>query len=232
MYSIKMRASNEDIHISGAETMCEFDDLENYLKKYFNKAFYHENETIDFLNLKIEKVKEPIQILRALSVIKDLDDTLEHTLEQLAKQTGVSEYALNKGFEYIKNDINYSGAIILSARTGHRLDNTGKRGIRVSNLAFKTCKRNGEISERVKDARALATCMNTFEGVKAELCVSDDLNYTTGYYASSKLGYHRIFNIKKKATRQGGRIIFVDDHIDLNQYITFLESIPKEIVDE
>ena len=31
MYSIKMRA-NEDIHISGAETMCEFEDLENYLK--------------------------------------------------------------------------------------------------------------------------------------------------------------------------------------------------------
>ena len=33
MYSIKMRASHEDIHISGAETMCEFKDLENYLKK-------------------------------------------------------------------------------------------------------------------------------------------------------------------------------------------------------
>ena len=27
-----MRASHEDIHISGAETMCEFEDLENYLK--------------------------------------------------------------------------------------------------------------------------------------------------------------------------------------------------------
>ncbi len=30
MYSIKMRASHEDIHISGAETMCELEDLENY----------------------------------------------------------------------------------------------------------------------------------------------------------------------------------------------------------
>ena len=27
-----MRASHEDIHISGAETMCELEDLENYLK--------------------------------------------------------------------------------------------------------------------------------------------------------------------------------------------------------
>ena len=98
MYSIKMRASHEDIHISGAETMCEFEDLENYLKKYFNKAFNHENGNIDFLNLKIEKVKAPIQTLVALPVVENLNDTLT----QLAKQTGVSEYALNKGLEFIK----------------------------------------------------------------------------------------------------------------------------------
>ena len=177
MYSIKMRASHEDIHISGAETMCEFEDLENYLKKY-------------------------------------------------------SEYALNKGLEYIKNDITYTGAIILSAQTGQRLDSTEQRGIRVTHLAFKTCKRNGEISERVKDARALATCINAFEGVKAELCVSDDLHYTTGYYASPKLGYRRIFNIKEKGTRHGGRIIFVDEGINLNAYVSFLETVPKEIIEK
>ena len=228
MYSIKMRASHEDVHISGAETMCEFEDLENYLKKYFNKAFNHENGNIDFLNLKIEKVKAPIQTLVALPVVENLNDTLT----QLAKQTDVSEYALNKGLEYIKNDITYTGAIILSAQTGQRLDSTEQRGIRVTHLAFKTCKRNGEISERVKDARALATCINTFEGVKAELCVSDDLHYTTGYYASPKLGYRRIFNIKEKGTRHGGRIIFVDEGINLNAYVSFLETVPKEIIEK
>lgn len=228
MYSIKMRASHEDIHISGAETMCEFEDLENYLKKYFNKAFNHENGNIDFLNLKIEKVKAPIQTLVALPVVENLNDTLT----QLAKQTDVSEYALNKGLEYIKNDITYTGAIILSAQTGQRLDSTEQRGIRVTHLAFKTCKRNGEISERVKDARALATCINTFEGVKAELCVSDDLHYTTGYYASPKLGYRRIFNIKEKGTRHGGRIIFVDEGINLNAYVSFLETVPKVIMEK
>lgn len=189
-----MRASHEDIHISGAETMCEFEDLENYLKKYFNKAFNHENGNIDFLNLKIEKVKAPIQTLVALPVVENLNDTLT----QLAKQTGVSEYALNKGLEFIKNDITYTGAIILSAQTGQRLDSTEQRGIRVTQLAFKTCKCNGEISERVKDARALATCINAFEGVKAELCVSDDLHYTTGYFASPKLDIVESLILKKK----------------------------------
>ncbi|MDU3969622.1 MAG: 6-carboxyhexanoate--CoA ligase, partial [Staphylococcus epidermidis] len=83
-----------------------------------------------------------------------------------------------------------------------------------------------------KDARALATCINAFEGVKAELCVSDDLHYTTGYYASPKLGYRRIFNIKEKGTRHGGRIIFVDEGINLNAYVSFLETVPKEIIEK
>ena len=55
-----------------------------------------------------------------------------------------------------------------------------------------------EISERVKDARALATCINAFEGVKAELCVSDDLHYTTGYFASPKLDIVESLILKKK----------------------------------
>ena len=125
-----------------------------------------------------------------------------------------------------------TGAIILSAQTGQRLDSTEQRGIRVTQLAFKTCKCNGEISERVKDARALATCINAFEGVKAELCVSDDLHYTTGYFASPKLGYRRIFNIKEKGTCHGGRIIFVDEGINLNEYVSFLETVPKEIIEK
>ncbi len=166
--------------------------------------------------MKIEKVKAPIQTLVALPVVENLNDTLT----QLAKQTDVSEYALNKGLEYIKNDITYTGAIILSAQTGQRLDSTEQRGIRVTHLAFKTCKRNGEISERVKDARALATCINTFEGVKAELCVSDDLHYTTGYYASPKLDIVESLILKKRYASRG-RIIFVDEGINLNAYVSF-----------
>ena len=48
--------------------------------------------------MKIEKVKAPIQTLVALPVVENLNDALT----QLAKQTGVSEYALNKGLEFIK----------------------------------------------------------------------------------------------------------------------------------
>ena len=100
--------------------------------------------------MKIEKVKAPIQTLVALPVVENLNDTLT----QLAKQTGVSEYALNKGLEFIKNDITYTGAIILSAQTGQRLDSE-EQGIRVTQLAFKTCKCNGNIR---KSKRCTCTC--------------------------------------------------------------------------
>lgn len=226
MYSIKMRASNQQIHISGAETICEFENLEKTIKKYFNKGFYHENGSIDFLNLKIEKITKPIQNLEPLTIIQNQNASME----DLANNSGVSDKALKNGFKYIENDISYTGAIVLSAKTGERLDSTENRGIRVTNFAFKDRNKINDISERVKDALSIATCINSFNNVKGELCVSDDLNYTTGYYASPTLGYNRIFNIKKKNTRQGGRIIFVDEKIDLNNYIVFLEEIPKQII--
>lgn len=226
MYSIKMRASNQQIHISGAETICEFENLEKTIKKYFNKGFYHENGSIDFLNLKIEKITKPIQNLETLTIIQNQNASME----DLANNSGVSDKALKNGFKYIENDISYTGAIVLSAKTGERLDSTENRGIRVTNFAFKDRNKINDISERVKDALSIATCINSFNNVKGELCVSDDLNYTTGYYASPTLGYNRVFNIKKKNTRQGGRIIFVDEKIDLNNYIVFLEEIPKQII--
>ena len=226
MYSIKMRASNQLIHISGAETICEFENLEKTIKKYFNKGFYHENGSIDFLNLKIEKITKPIQNLEVLTIIQNQNANIR----DLANNNEVSDKALKNGFKYIENDISYTGAMILSAKTGERLDSTGNRGIRVTNFAFKDQNKINDTSERVKDAVSIATCINSFDNVKGELCVSDDLNYTTGYFASSKSGYNRIFNIKKANTRHGGRIIFVDEQIDVNKYIAFLEEIPKQII--
>lgn len=55
MYSIKMRSSNQDVHISGAETICEFDKIEQTVQRFYNKGFFHENGQPDFLNIKIQK---------------------------------------------------------------------------------------------------------------------------------------------------------------------------------
>ena len=46
-----MRSSNQDVHISGAETICEFDKIEQTVQRFYNKGF-HENGQPDFLNIK------------------------------------------------------------------------------------------------------------------------------------------------------------------------------------
>lgn len=228
MYSIKMRSSNQDVHISGAETICEFDKIEQTVQRFYNKGFFHENGQPDFLNIKIQKIMEPIQQIKALQIIEDDKANLQH----LTQECGVTEQALNQGMIYIKNETVYTGAIILSAISGKRLDSFGQRGIRATHFSFEDINNKGDLNERVTDALAIASCINAHPYVKGELCVSDDLTYTTGYFAAAKIGYHRLFDIKPVNTRYGGRIIFVDDCIDLNHYISFLESTPKQVVYE
>ncbi|MCG9803815.1 6-carboxyhexanoate--CoA ligase [Staphylococcus argenteus] len=225
MYSIKMRSSNQNLHISGAETICELENIEQTIQKFYNKGFFHENGQPDFLNIKIQKIIEPIQQIKALSIIENDKSNLQN----LILECGISEYALKQGMAYIEDGIVYTGAIIISATSGERLDSAGDRGIRVTNFSFEDINNKADLSERVKDALAIASCINSKPYVKGELCVSDDLTYTTGYFATGALGYHRLFDIKKANTRHGGRIIFVDDDLDLNSYISFLESTPKQI---
>ena len=43
-------------------------------------------------------------------------------------------------------------------------------------------------------------------GIVAEICVSDDPDYVTGYVASKSLGYRRIATIKERGDPSGGRI--------------------------
>lgn len=224
MYSIKMRASYQQNHISGGETMCEAENIAATIQRFFEKGFYHENGEVDFLNLKIEKITQPLTHLHSLV----RHNEVKTNLEDIVAQSNVSSLALKKGLSYIFNDVLYTGAIILSAQSGKRLDTTGQRGVRVTNFSFPSI-HSSELSERIKDAISIATCTTHFKGVYGELCVSDDVHYTTGYYATKQLGYHRIFNIKEAGTRHGGRIIFVDDNLNMSDYIHFLECTPKRI---
>ena len=66
---------------------------------------------------------------------------------------------------------------------------------------------------RVKEALMLASKAASWPDVIAEVCISDDPDYTTGYIASKELGYLRIPNIKRErgnARRQG--ILYQGNH--------------------
>lgn len=223
MYSIKMRSSQQNEHISGAETICCKAEINDILLSFFKKGFNHENGEVDFLNLKVEKVTSPLTAIQSLPIYDN-----NNNIYDLALQVNLSQDVLQKAWSYIEDNNNYSGAIILSANNGQRLDDTELRGIRVTNFMFDS---QHNYNDRVQDAIAIASCINRFTGVIAELCVSDDLNYTTGYFATTSSGYHRIKNIKQTGSRHGGRVIFVDDTLNLDAYRNFLETLPKKVID-
>ncbi len=225
MYSIKMRASQHAEHISGAETICRKEEIESTLQKFMRKGFFHENGEPDFMNFKVEQITKPLITLEALQIIGN--QTQSATLA--SQGCGISVQALTEAWKYIQNEVNYRGAVIIDAASGKRLDDTNDRGIRVTNFMMDQSASNG-LNERVQDALAIATCINAYPGVAGELCVSDDLNYTTGYFASQAKGYCRLYQVKEVGSRNGGRVIFVEEAIDLNNYRRFLEQEPKCIV--
>ncbi|MBF0563611.1 MAG: hypothetical protein HQK89_00055 [Nitrospirae bacterium] len=84
---------------------------------------------------------------------------------------------------------------------------------------------------RVIEALQVASKAAGFPFVEAELCVSDDLNYTTGYVASRRLGYVRIPHIKAEGSPSGGRVFFLNPAVKLSHLMEYMKKTPV-IIDE
>ncbi|REB90485.1 6-carboxyhexanoate--CoA ligase, partial [Staphylococcus pseudintermedius] len=81
--------------------------------------------------------------------------------------------------------------------------------VRVSHFCFEDYARIPLVSSRIQDALTIATCITAFAQVKGEMCVSDDLHYTTGYFATAQRGYYPLHHLKPTGQRVGGRVLFV-----------------------
>jgi 6-carboxyhexanoate--CoA ligase len=90
--------------------------------------------------------------------------------------------------------------------------------LRLSNLGINT--------DTVKEALVLASKVAACRHILAELCVSDDPFYTTGYVASKKFGYLRIPNIKHAGNKSGGRAFFVKGKINVEEIVSYFEKVP------
>jgi 6-carboxyhexanoate--CoA ligase len=83
---------------------------------------------------------------------------------------------------------------------------------------------------RTREALALATKVAHAPGVIAELCWSDDPDYTAGYVASLRQGYVRFPHLKELGDQRGGRVIFVDPaKLVFDELIEYLQDKPTII---
>jgi len=239
LYSVRMRAAQGGAHevgghhISGAERIVSQDMVEQTTNDMLERAFSHTRGQADFINIVVEKIdKNKVQEVPLLSVHTVLADDVTAGHRAAIKdltQAGVTVLAAQCGMAALLSlTDSMGGAMLLCAVTGRRLDDTGLRGVRVSRMdigdeqGFTAMLGDKDINNtHVREALVLASKVATAPGMVAELCWSDDPEYTTGYVASSA-GYVRIPHCKSLGSLLGGRVFFVKPDAELDIIIDYL----------
>ncbi len=221
-YSLKMRASQQigegdqkrEQHISGAERIVSREAVEAVCSAMARRALTHSKGDPDFINIKIEKVCEKdIQILKALPVTRVDVDSWQQGLSkafELIDQAAELKDFRKKLPELLRETFPMRGAMLYDIATGERLEPDRNRGVRAT---YMDALRSSDVDSQknhFNEAIVLATKVANAPGMVAELCISDDPEYVTGYVASKELGYVRIMKMKEMGDENGGRIFLFD----------------------
>jgi len=239
LFSVKMRSSKGGLHISGAERIVKKFRVERTVVELLKRATEHSRGEPDFISIKIEELKEEPLRLKALPVFEVLSNLpVSRILAVLFKKAGIPENLGLSVYGLLLKGASPSGkvmrgAMIVEVPSGERLEPDKERGVRAS---YVDIEKEAEVelkkiagdkyTENFKEALVLSTKILNFPGVVAELCVSDDPDYTTGYLSVSSVGYFRIFNVKTKGLPFGGRAIFVKPGTNVKEFIDYLEKKP------
>lgn len=241
LFSMKMRASQGGPHeeggrhISGQERIVDREHLESCVHSMIERAHTHQRGFADFINIKIELIDldevayKPILKFSEVTV-HNLEEGRQAAFDELVA-AGVSEKAARNGIDAILAlPDSMRGAMIMDAVSGERLDNLGMRGVRVSDMDvakpedFKDAlDAIGLTSEHAREAMVLAAKVASSEDSVAELCWSDDPQYTIGYVASPKNQYRRIPYLKPAGDMLGGRVFYVKPGTDIQKYRNYME---------
>jgi 6-carboxyhexanoate--CoA ligase len=236
----KLRTQNKntpEIHISGAEGIYESSEVFEKVKEYIQRALRHPKGEADRIVITIENIREKPESISSLPVSTVTCNTPiegRKIIKKLLHSIGVSNKAVNAAVSILRKGA-MRGAAIITAESGLRLEPDRERGVRASMLGISKSalkrlgaglSRCGINTDIVREAVILASKVAASREVIAELCMSDNPDYTTGYVASQRFGYVRIPNIKSEANMSGGRAFFIREAADVEKIIEYLEKTP------
>lgn len=229
LFSVKMRSSALGSHISGAERIVEEREVPDVCAAMGTRALAHGKGKPDSITVTVTAIDGEVAHIPALPIREahcaDPAEARETVIDALAPLTPHAAEA----WELLTGVRDMRGGILFHATTGRRLEPDHARGVRVTSMDAATAteerpeSRSGKT--RVTDALVLASKVAHHPAVLAEVCISDDPDYTTGYLASRKLGYLRVPKMKPAGSPVGGRL-FVVDTDDPADLITYLEHTP------
>ena len=220
-YSVKMRASSDGHHVSGAEKIVPVASVSKVASRLVERALSHERGTPDFINVKIESLPADILRLKALPVQTHAVATPAEgraLAAQLLAEAGIAN--ADEIMARFSETHSLRGAMLLDADTLERLEPDQSRGVRATYM------------DDAAEAIVLATKVQNAPNIIAEICVSDDPDYVTGYVATRELGYRRITVLKGKGEPNGGRIfLYRGSRDEVAKTIEFLEKTPVLVDD-
>jgi len=239
-----MRSSRGDKHISGAERLLDFSQLENAASGMLARALNHPRGRAEKISLTLQPIahtKVRIRPLINLSTF-EVDDWRQgrdcacRLLEKLDLKPSLIQQAMD---QLAAGPAPYGGvmrgAMLIDADTGLRLEADHSRGVRVSRMDVEPAAQQSiELllsaehlnNPRVVEAWVLASKVALYPQIVAELCWSDDPDYQAGYVASAQYGYQRITQLKEFGSEIGGRIFFVRPTETLHVLIDRLQHEP------
>ena len=234
LFSVKMRASQGGEHVSGAERIVAPAAAPDTAASLVKRALAHSKGTPDFISLKVAETSGVLRI-KALPVATECASTPRDGLaiaERLLREAGVRRAAEVVAMMTEANPMR--GAMLVDADTLERLEPDKARGVRAT--CMDAAGAQGRLPASAKnhyaEAIVLASKVASAPGMVAEICISDDPGYVTGYVASRAIGYRRITCMKENGDGRGGRI-FICRGIaaDPSTTIRFLETTPVLVED-
>lgn len=244
LFNIKMRASkwddekNRSMHISGAEEISNKNSLGVIVKNLINRAVNHEKGKAESINISIDKInKEKIIFIPCVDITTiqsgSPSEGRSHIIKLLEK-VNIGHGKASEILNILDSNSDIRGAILLDISNMKRVEYDKERGIRATGMDWQSSiKVNVKAkletqslnNSHVREALVLASKVIYPNGVLAEICISDDPNYTTGYVNIKNKRYFRIINLKKLGSKKGGRIILFDSRYgNVGEYIDFLEN--------
>ncbi len=227
-----------EIHISGAEGIYEEAEILKIAREYTKRALNHPRGKPDNIVITVEKIKQKpkkVQLLPVTTLRCKSPDEAKTIIFQMLSNIGISTEAIKNSVKVFNSQKTMRGAAIILKESGIRVEPEKERGVRVSRLGIEKAAEKALVKKlskmsvntiTVKEALILASKVASCADVLAEVCISDDPDYTTGYIASKQLGYLRIPNIKEYGQKHGGRVFLIKEDADISRLINYLEKIP------
>lgn len=245
LFSIRMRAAQYSEHISGAERIAPAEELTVIASAMMARALGHSRGNPASIRLAIDALPADSFHYAPLPDITTILAPDLHAGRSAARaelrRAGVSEVAATAAISALANGAApggrvMRGAMLIDAASGERLESDPCRGLRVSRMDLtpevaaaltSALDGSGRDTLHLREALVLAGKVLLSPGIVAELCWSDDPDYTAGYVASPKRGYVRFPYLKEKGDSLGGRAFFYRrSTFDLATLTDFLEKTP------